>query len=126
MEELSAVKYEEKKSRFFAHLYLIDSPSEYHDIIEIHKKNYRKAAHHCSAMNYSDANKRIFQEFKSDGEVGHPGRVLMAVLQNNGLCSHVLVVSRIFGGIRLGPAGVSRAFKDVGEMCAGMNSKKEN
>ena len=115
MQELSAVKYEEKKSRFFAHLYCIDFPDDSSEILEIHKKLYKKAAHHCFAMNYVDADGRIFQELKNDGEVGHPARTLCALLENNGLNRHALAVSRFFGGVKLGPAGVARAFRDSGD-----------
>jgi putative IMPACT (imprinted ancient) family translation regulator len=52
---------------------------------------------------------------KDDGEVGHPGKVLMELLRSNGLDTHVLVVSRIFGGVKLGIGGVSRAFRSAGE-----------
>ncbi|WFN36504.1 YigZ family protein [Methanomicrobium antiquum] len=117
MQELSAVKYEEKKSRFYAHLYLIDSPDEFFELLVRHQKLYKKAAHHCSAMKYEDKEGRVFSESKNDGEVGHPGRVLYSVLENNGLLTHAIIVSRLFGGIKLGPAGVSRAFRKSG-VCA--------
>ena len=41
--------------------------------------------------------------------------VLIQVLRKHGLDSHMLVVSRIFGGILLGPGNVARAFRDAGE-----------
>ncbi len=53
--------------------------------------------------------------FKNDGEVGRPGRVLLDLLRKHALDSHVLVVSRIFGGVLLGPGNVGRAFRDAGE-----------
>ncbi|MBP2133436.1 putative IMPACT (imprinted ancient) family translation regulator [Methanomicrobium sp. W14] len=125
MQELSAVKYEEKKSRFYAHLYRIYSHEEYPEILKIHAKTYKKAAHHCSAINFSDSGGRVFREFKNDGEVGHPGRILSSVLEKNSLDSHAIVVSRIFGGIKLGPAGVSRAFRDSGEACVKVYLEKK-
>ncbi|MBN2733840.1 MAG: YigZ family protein [Methanomicrobiaceae archaeon] len=115
MQELSAIKYEEKKSRFFAHLYFIESPQDFSDILESHKKMYKKAAHHCSALNIVSSKGEVIQEFKNDREVGNPGRILCSLLENNGLNSHVIVVSRLFGGIKLGPSGVTRAFRDAGD-----------
>jgi putative IMPACT (imprinted ancient) family translation regulator len=50
----------------------------------------------------------------ADGEIGSPGRALAEVMERKNLCSHVLIVSRIFGGIKLGPAGVARAFRKAG------------
>ena len=51
---------------------------------------------------------------KDDGEVGHPGRVLLELLRKHDL-EGVLIVSRIFGGVKLGVGGVSRAFRDAGQ-----------
>ncbi|WOF17031.1 YigZ family protein [Methanoplanus sp. FWC-SCC4] len=115
MQELAAVKYELKKSRFFVHLYLIEYPDEFHEIISLHQKKYKKAAHHCAAMNLRMADGKLFEEYKNDGEVGHPGRTLHNLLVTNGLESHAIIVSRVFGGIKLGPSGVTRAFRDSGD-----------
>lgn len=113
MQELSAIKYEVKKSRFFAHLYLIESGEDVSEINRIHRKLYKKAAHHCYAALFTSEDKKD-SIFGSDGEVGHPGRVLLDLLVQNDLKNNCLVVSRIFGGIKLGPAGVSRAFRESG------------
>ncbi len=113
MKELSGVKYEVKKSRFFAHLYLVESEGDITVISSIHRKLYKKAAHHCYAARFGEDGGESTL-FGSDGEVGHPGRVLLEVLENNDLDSHCLMVSRIFGGVKLGPAGVSRAFRESG------------
>jgi len=113
MNELSAVKMVVKRSRFFAHLYLLDSPEEIERIIKIHRREYKKACHHCYALRFIDGNET--KSFRDDGEVGHPGRVLMEILEKHGLNKHALVVSRIFGGIKLGVGGVSRAFREAGE-----------
>lgn len=107
--EVSAVRLDDKKSKFYAHLYEIDSPDDVAEVREIHDKLYKKAAHHCYAVvcgNFSDS--------RADGEVGSPGRALAEVMARHNLASHVLMVSRIFGGIKLGPAGVARAFREAG------------
>jgi len=113
MRSLAAIKFDEKRSQFYAHLYLISNQSEIADILTHHRLEYKKAAHHCYAVQlfHADAN---FEDSRNDGEVGHPGRLLMEILKRNKLTSHMLIVSRIFGGIKLGPGGVSRAFKKAG------------
>lgn len=108
--EVSAVRLDEKKSKFYAHLYEIDSADDVAEIKERHDKLYKKAAHHCYAVvcgNFSDS--------RADGEVGSPGRALAEVMSRHNLGSHVLIVSRIFGGVKLGPAGVARAFREAGD-----------
>jgi len=110
MEELAAIKYLEQRSRFFAHLYRIDSPEDVEELLKTHRKMYKKANHHCYALRCQSQEKS-----KDDGEVGHPGKVLGEVLKKHGLESHALIVSRVFGGVKLGVGGVSRAFRVAGE-----------
>ncbi|HJJ30375.1 MAG TPA: YigZ family protein [Methanocorpusculum sp.] len=106
--ELAAVRLDEKKSKFYAHLYEVDSAEDVAEVRELHDKLYKKAAHHCYAVVCRD-----FSESKADGEVGSPGRVLAEILARHDLSSHVLIVSRLFGGIKLGPAGVARSFREA-------------
>jgi putative IMPACT (imprinted ancient) family translation regulator len=107
---LGAVKLTVRRSRFYAHLYLIEGPGDLAQILAGHRKAYPKAAHHCAALRYAS-----HEEFRNDGEVGRPGRVLIQVLRKHALERHALVVSRIFGGTLLGPGNVARAFRDAGE-----------
>ncbi len=113
MQELSAVKLTIRRSHFFAHLYLLDSPEKMPEILKIHRRLHKKACHHCYAMRFFDGDE--ITAFRDDGEVGHPGRVLMKLLEKYDLKKHALVVSRIFGGVKLGVGGVSRAFREAGE-----------
>ena len=112
--ELSAGKLIEKKSKFYAHLYTIQSQNEIEKIIALHKKKYSNANHHCYAFIVKDQSGNIIKQFQNDGEVGHPGKVLLQLLEQHDFHSHALLVSRIFGGIKLGVGGVSRAFRNAG------------
>lgn len=107
--EVSAVRLDEKRSKFYAHLYEIDAPSDAAEIKAVHSKLYKNAAHHCYAAVCGK-----FSESKADGEVGSPGKVLAEIMERHNLNSHVLIVSRIFGGIKLGPSGVAKAFRESG------------
>jgi len=109
-EPLGAATLEVRRSRFHAHLYRVEGPEDLAPVLAGHREAYRKAAHHCAALRCGTV-----EEFKSDGEVGRPGRVLLDLLRKHGLDSHALVVSRVFGGILLGPGNVGRAFRDAGE-----------
>ncbi len=119
MKELRAGVLVVKKSRFYAHLYEIERIDEIDEILKMHRKMYRKAVHHCWAVVLEDGTER----FKDDGEVGHPGRVLLQVLKKHGAKNRAIVVSRVFGGVKLGVGGVSRAFRDAGE---GLFVEKDN
>jgi len=43
----------------------------------------------------------------------------LQLLQREELGAHMIVVSRIFGGIKLGPGNVSRAFRDAAVAAVG-------
>lgn len=109
MNLISSSKLIEKKSKFFAYLYELDSEEELIEIISKLKKDHKKAAHICYGL---ILDKEV--KFKNDGEVGNPGRALLETLKENDCTSNLLIVARIFGGIKLGPGGVSRAFRKAG------------
>jgi len=108
--QLKTSKLREKKSKFFGYLYSIESQKEYEEILQTVSKEHKKASHVCSALVLGREEK-----FKNDGEVGYPGRTLLGLLKHEGLESHLIIVVRYFGGIKLGPGGVSRAFKECGK-----------
>ncbi len=114
MKNLSAVKTVEKKSRFYAYLYELSKKEDINEILKFHRKKYKKANHHCYSLTYK-LNEEFIETYKDDGEVGHPGKILLEILKKHGLNHHCLVVSRIFGGIKLGVGGVSKEFKKAGE-----------
>ncbi|MBN2604041.1 MAG: YigZ family protein [Candidatus Thermoplasmatota archaeon] len=125
MRELAAVKFIEKKSRFYAHLYDVDSTDEIDEIVKNHKRLYKKANHHCYALRFISPESKKNEFFKDDSEVGHPGKVLVELLIKNNMNHHMLIVSRVFGGIKLGVGGVSRAFKSAGESVINYHKSKE-
>lgn len=116
MKELGAGKLEVRRSRFYAHLYAVESEEDLGLILDLHRTRYKKAAHHCAALFLAGRKGTPpVLVFKNDGEIGQPGKLLLALLRTHGLVDHALVVSRIFGGINLGPGGVARAFTAAGE-----------
>jgi putative IMPACT (imprinted ancient) family translation regulator len=112
MKELAAGKYVDMKSRFYAHLYYIDDESDVEHILKAHRLKYKKANHHCYAL-FLSKNHEVIEKTYDDGEVGHPGKVLLELLKSHVLDHHLIVVSRVFGGIKLGIGGVSKAFKQA-------------
>lgn len=108
--ELLAGKLVDRKSKFYAHLYKIDNlDDDVAEIQKIHNKKYKKAVHHCYAALIGDN-----EDSRNDGEVGSPGRVLLELLHEYKLDGYMIMVSRIFGGIKLGQGGVARAFRNSG------------
>ncbi len=103
-----------ERSKFHALLTPLASVAEVEGLLKLRRRDYRKANHHCWALRLTDASGALVEQSKDDGEVGHPGRVLLELLRRHDL-EGALVVSRIFGGVKLGVGGVSRAFRDAGQ-----------
>ncbi len=108
-----------RRSRFLATLVPISDLDEVRKLLALRRRKLRKANHHCWAARFSDPNGVLQEASRDDGEVGKPGRRILEVMRSNQLEGALLVVSRIFGGVKLGPAGVGRAFRDAArEVCA--------
>ena len=102
----------EQRSRFYAAAVPATTLGEVKKELARRKKRYHKARHHCWACRVRDENGRLVEQARDDGEVGKPGMKLLELLRGRDL-EGLLVVSRIFGGIKLGPGGVGRAFRDA-------------
>ena len=100
--------YSSKGSKFYAYLYEVEKFDEYREVLEEVRKAHKKANHHCYSLRFGQEIK-----FSNDGEVGEPARFMNFYLEQNNLNSHMIIVSRIFGGIKLGPGGVSRSFREA-------------
>jgi len=103
-----------ERSRFYALVAPLASPADMEALLKTRRRDYRKAVHHCWGYRLRDSSGAVAEVSKDDGEVGHPGRVLLELLRKHDL-EGALVVSRIFGGVKLGVGGVSRAFRDAGQ-----------
>jgi len=103
-----------ERSRFYALLTPLASAETMEALLKARRRDYRKAVHHCWAYRRRDTAGAVVEVSKDDGEVGHPGRVLLEMLRKYDL-EGALVVSRIFGGVKLGVGGVSRAFRDAAQ-----------
>jgi len=108
----------EKRSRFLALASPAATLDEAKKVVRKRSTKHRKARHHCWACRVRDENGRLVEQARDDGEVGRPGMKLLELLRSNDL-EGVIVVDRFFGGIKLGPAGVGRAFRAAGEGALG-------
>ena len=103
----------EKKSKFIANLIRVNSKEEAENEIKKLKKNYYDARHNCFAYRVIE-NNHIVEKASDDGEPsGTAGAPMLNILQKNGLCNILVVVTRYFGGILLGTGGLVRAYSDA-------------
>ena len=100
----------EKKSRFIASLFYVESVEQANIIIKEVKKKYFDARHNCIAYRVMD-NEVLVEKSSDDGEPsGTAGAPMLNILQKNGLVNVLVIVTRYFGGILLGTGGLVRAY----------------
>ena len=101
--------YEIQKSKFITHLRHVDSEDEARAFIQAMKKKYFDARHNCSAYVLGESADK--QKSNDDGEPGGTGgNPILEVIRKNDLTNIVVVVTRYFGGIKLGAGGLIRAY----------------
>ena len=100
----------EKKSRFIAHVFKIETEDEAIEIINKIKKKYWDARHNCYAYVLGD--KGEIQRFSDDGEPsGTAGKPIFDVITGRQITNCLIVVTRYFGGVLLGTGGLVRAYQ---------------
>lgn len=113
----------EKKSKFIANLFHVESVEEAENRIKDIKKKYHDARHNCIAYRVAE-NGQIIEKSSDDGEPsGTAGGPMLNILQKNNLCNLVIVVTRYFGGILLGTGGLVRAYSEVTQQAIEKSTK---
>lgn len=104
-----------QKSRFIAQVNRAESEEEALEFIAKIKKKHWNATHNCSCYLIGEHDQ--IQKANDDGEpTGTAGVPMLEVLKKRKLKDTVVVVTRYFGGIKLGAGGLIRAYsKSVSE-----------
>lgn len=98
-----------QKSRFIGHAARAETEQQAIAFIDSIKLLHRSATHNCSA--YLIGEHDSIQKANDDGEPsGTAGFPMLEVLKKQGLKDTVLVVTRYYGGIKLGSGGLIRAY----------------
>ena len=102
----------EKKSKFIANLFYVESVKEAEEIINKMNKKYFDARHNCIAYRIIE-NGQVIEKSSDNGEPsGTAGAPMLNILQKNNLANVLIIVTRYFGGILLGTGGLVRAYSD--------------
>ena len=99
----------EKKSKFIANIFPIESEREALSILNEIRKMYRDARHNVFAYRIANGNERASDDGEPSGTAGIP---LWDILRGMKLQNILVVVTRYFGGILLGTGGLVRAYTD--------------
>ena len=102
-------EYIVEKSRFIAHAMPVASLDEAKEYVASVKEEYRDATHNVPAIIVGA--KQEVQWASDDGEPsGTSGLPMLKLIAGEGLTNLAVVVTRYFGGIKLGTGGLARAY----------------
>src|SRR5699024_1453395 len=98
-----------KKSQFIGYVKRVETEEDAQAFIQSIKKKHHDATHNCSAYMVGEHDQ--IQKANDDGEPsGTAGVPILEVLKKKGLKDTAVVVTRYFGGIKLGAGGLIRAY----------------
>ncbi len=104
-----------KSSRFLSHAGPCPSMEIFEDRLQAARKTYFDATHHCSACRIGTGSSQIGQ-MHDDGEPsGTAGRPILQSIQSRGLTNVFIIVTRYFGGTKLGTGGLARAYRSAAD-----------
>ncbi|OJF70590.1 YigZ family protein [Alteromonas sp. V450] len=103
--------YEIKKSKFIACAGFANSRESAMALLESVKQQYPDARHHCWAYIFGNPNAPSSAAMADDGEPsGTAGKPILNVLQHKDIGDIMIIVTRYFGGVKLGAGGLVRAY----------------
>ncbi|WP_231638359.1 YigZ family protein [Rubeoparvulum massiliense] len=101
-----------QKSRFIGYVAHVETEEDAIQFIEVIKKKHWNATHNCSAYMVGEHDEK--QKANDDGEPsGTAGKPILEVIKKMGLKDTAVVVTRYFGGIKLGAGGLIRAYSQA-------------
>ncbi|KLT67831.1 IMPACT family protein [Flavobacterium sp. ABG] len=114
--ESEEILLKEKGSKFFGYAFPIENEEEVKPIIETLKKQHPHAVHFCYAYQLGTA-PNISYRANDDGEPSNTaGAPIYGQIQSFGVTNVLIVVVRIFGGVKLGVGGLITAYRTTAQM----------
>lgn len=111
----SAVLFKEKNSKFFGYAFPIQSEEDVKPLIETLRKQHPNAGHFC--YSYQIGADVITYRANDDGEPSNSaGMPIYGQIQSFSVTNVLIVVVRIFGGVKLGVGGLITAYKTTAQM----------
>lgn len=115
-----------KGSRFIGESCLVETVEEAGERLELIRKREYQATHHCPAYHIGLGHDAVFK-YSDDGEPGGTaGKPIYDVIVGRNLTNILIVVTRYFGGTKLGTGGLVRAYGDAAKAVLDKSGVKEN
>ena len=111
----SAILFKEKNSKFFGYAFPIQSENQVKPIIDNLRKQHPTAGHFCYA--YQLGTDTLAYRANDDGEPSNSaGMPIYGQIQSFSVTNVLIVVVRIFGGVKLGVGGLISAYKTTAQL----------
>ena len=115
-----------KASRFLGQVFAARDEAEALDRLAGVRRRYHDARHHCWAYALPPLD-RPRERFDDDGEPAQTaGPSILQAIQASGLKALIVVVTRWFGGIKLGSGGLIRAYGETAREALAATPRREN
>jgi len=113
--ESPEILYKDRKSKFHASVFPIESQAEVRPIVEALRKKYHTANHVCYAwqLGWKDISYRANDDGEPNNSAGMP---IYGQIQAFGVTNVLLCVTRIFGGTKLGVGGLVQAYRTAAQL----------
>ena len=102
-----------EKSKFIAYIFNCNSQEEQTSILKNLKREHLSATHICYASVFFQNNQLLNYSSDDREPSGTAGLQILQALKENNMVNVICAVVRYFGGIKLGVAGLGRAYKDT-------------
>lgn len=113
IEENVQAEIVEKKSKFIANIFYVETSKKAEEIIKQVNKKYYDARHNCYAYCIKNQEEEV-KRFSDDGEPsGTAGAPMLNIIEKNNISNILVIVTRYFGGILLGTGGLVRAYSEA-------------
>jgi uncharacterized YigZ family protein len=113
-----------KGSKFYGQAFHASDAAEADKSLNTIRKQYRDATHHCWAYRLDPLQRAT--RFDDDGEPsGSAGKPILQAVEGAGLDNTLVVVTRYFGGTKLGTGGLVRAYGETAALCLSEAEKRQ-
>lgn len=103
--------FKEKSSKFLCYAYHVECEEEINAHLEVLRKRYYDATHHCYAWRLGPFGERF--RANDDGEPSSTaGKPILGQMLSREITNCLIVVVRYFGGTKLGVPGLIAAYKE--------------
>ena len=109
IKEATSAEIVEKKSKFIAQVFPVESEDHAFELLEKVKKENRDARHNVFSYRIANGPERASDDGEPSGTAGVP---ILDILRGKNLQNVLVVVTRYFGGILLGTGGLVKAYTD--------------